>query len=112
MPRHATSTEVSTLQSSINFLTDNALTQKTKRKPDNITWITTFPAGHTWTGATDLVVTSTEAQFIGTQGVKYGPADPGTTRGLNSPNPMSPAIDLTDKMLVIAVKSLDDNGAG
>jgi hypothetical protein len=93
-----------------NFLADSTMTQKIKKKPDNVTWITTFPAGHTWTGATDINVNSTEVQFVGTQGVKYGPADPGTLRSLNSPT-MAP-IDLTNKVLVIAVKSNDDFGAG
>lgn len=96
--------------STANFLADSTLTQKIKRKPDNLTWITTFPSGHTWTGATDINVSSTEVQFMGTQGVKYGPADPGTLRSLNSPT-MAP-IDFTGKQLVIAIKSSDDFAAG
>lgn len=90
-----------------------AAVQKPKRRPDNITWITQFGTGHGWTSAdAEINVNSTEVTLGGSQGVKYGPADPGTFKTLSSPNPISPAINLTDKVLVIAVKALDNNGAG
>jgi peptidoglycan/xylan/chitin deacetylase (PgdA/CDA1 family) len=113
MPRHATSTEMTTLQNTVNFLSASGLTQKTKRAPDNITWITRFEAGHGWTSAdVEVNVNSAEVSLSGTQGVKYGPADPGTFKTLSSPNPITPGINVTNSVIVIPVRALDNNGAG
>lgn len=96
----------------VDYLTDANVKKKAKRAPDNITWVTKFASGHGWTtSASEINLNATDVLFAAAQGVKYGPADPNATKTLNSPT-LSPTLDMTGKVLVLALRSLDANGAG
>ena len=96
----------------VDLLTNATVVRKVKRVPDNITWITKFASGHGWTtGASEIAPNSAEAQILGTQGLKFGPANVAAQKTIDSPT-LSPTLDMTGKLLVVAVKSLDTFGGG
>ncbi|ORJ99873.1 polysaccharide deacetylase family protein [Prescottella equi] len=98
------------IKSAVQFLSDAVTTQKTQRMPDNVNWLTTFANGHGWTTANpgSVSLNSANVQLFGGQGIEVAATTSGN-RTIDSPNV---SLDLTGKLIVLAVRSLDGNAAG